>query len=180
MQDESKCPARKTPPFRINLDPKDSKTEIRLLAIRALHRLQNPADPNDPVVQEFLASLRDPKATVRRLAVEKVALRRDVLDQIVLHTRDVDAAVRLAAFRRLSKLPRALKILQRQRIVKSGFCDENEKVRRYVGSTLAAAWFEEYGCDYLELVMALRLDGDEEDVLNTVRCAELVLRAVFR
>lgn len=47
---------------------------------------------------------------MRKLCVEKIACRQDVIQHLVQRTRDIDANVRLAAFKRLTKFANFLKV----------------------------------------------------------------------
>lgn len=84
--------------------------EVRLLAINALHRLQDPKDFNDPVINEYIKVMYDANARVRRLIVEKIACIKPVIPHIVSRTRDVDVGVRTAAYTKLTKMAQALRV----------------------------------------------------------------------
>lgn len=45
---------------------------------------------------------------------------------------------------------------------------------------MVSLWFEQYDCDCLQLIKAVRLDADEKDVAETVKVAEFALKCIFR
>ncbi|CAG9771341.1 unnamed protein product [Ceutorhynchus assimilis] len=158
---------------------RDSKGDIRIQAILALYRLQNLEDPEDPVIAEFIYLLHDYLAKVRKVVVEKIAIRRDVVNFIIKRTRDVDINVRLAAFKRISKLVRALKIDERVTVLMGGKYDSCEKNRNYVCTELLSSWWEIYNYDILLLMKSLRLDADEKDIQQTSSVFEYVLNQFY-
>ncbi|XP_044749258.1 condensin complex subunit 3-like isoform X2 [Coccinella septempunctata] len=119
-------------------------------------------------------------AKVRRLCVSKVALRKDVIPILLSKLRDVDIAVRLAAFNRLTKIPRSLKIEQRRLVLLSASLDTSGKVTSYVESTMLPAWLQHFDDNFHTFMKAIRLDANESDVKTTNTICEFILRTLFK
>ncbi|CAH1112883.1 unnamed protein product [Psylliodes chrysocephalus] len=159
----------------------DTKSAVRQHAVITLHRLQNPANPDDVIISELIHLMNsDCYPKVRQLCVEKIAARRDVVCHILMRTRDVDPNVRLAAFKRLSKFAGFLKISEKRLVLHSGFLDKSENVKEYISSGLIKAWLEFYENNILIFMKSIRLDADEKDIENTVELFENVLKVIFR
>ncbi|XP_017772848.1 PREDICTED: condensin complex subunit 3-like isoform X2 [Nicrophorus vespilloides] len=159
---------------------KDERESVRLQAVCAIFSLQDPSDPDCPVVNELSTQMMgDPSAKVRKLCLEKVGLRQDILENIIMKTRDVNVKVRLAAYTRCSLIPKAFKVIQRQKLIKYGFTDENESIRMYMHEHFVTSWFECYEEDYLMFINSLCLDSDFKDCKETSVVVEHVLSAFF-
>ncbi|CAH0547544.1 unnamed protein product [Brassicogethes aeneus] len=160
---------------------RDPKSVIRMQAVISLHRLQDPTNPDDRIINEFNHLLKsDHFSKVRQLCVEKIAIKRETVPQIVSRIRDVDANVRLAAFKRLSKIPDVIKIADRRMIIHTGFIDSSEKIVDYIKSTFIPLWLEHYQNNIIDLMKSIRLDADERDIEETTRLVELVLPTFFK
>ena len=79
---------------------KDKVVDIRGQAVTALQRLQDPRDPDCPIIRAFLFHLAcDPSALVRKMVVKCIGATRMTLPHILKRTKDVDEGVRKAAFK---------------------------------------------------------------------------------
>ncbi|XP_076251973.1 condensin complex subunit 3-like isoform X2 [Rhynchophorus ferrugineus] len=158
----------------------DPKTVVRLLAIRVLYRLQDPQDPEDRIHSEFLKIIRnDMHAKVRELCVEKIILNRSIIEQIIKRTRDIDVSVRLVAFKRLSGIVKSLKIGDRRTILTAGIYDLSEKVQKFVYSVFLDTWLKSFDNDIFVLMEALRYDGDEKDINETLHLYKNILHKFY-
>ncbi|KAJ8969400.1 hypothetical protein NQ317_010308, partial [Molorchus minor] len=101
---------------------------------------------------------------VRQLCIENIAARKDVIGHILSRTTDIDANVRLAAFRRLSHFAKYLKTVLK-------------KIKTFVSTPLINAWLEEYNGNILELLKSIRLDADEKDIEKTAVLYKYILTA---
>jgi condensin complex subunit 3 len=95
---------------------RDPKSVIRCQAIIALHRLQDPTDPQDPIICRLCAMLdSDFNSKVRQLCLEKIAFNKHTMPFVLNRIRDVDANVRLTVFQKLCSIAKYLKVSQVQR-----------------------------------------------------------------
>ncbi|XP_050503996.1 condensin complex subunit 3-like isoform X1 [Diabrotica virgifera virgifera] len=159
---------------------RDPKNVVRQQAIIALYRLQEPGNPEDEILSEFIRLMNsDTFPKVRQLCVEKVAVRSDVIAYMLIRIRDNDPKVRVAAYKRLSGFPKFLKISEKQQVLCSGFFDKCEEVNEFVKSTLIKSWLDFYDNNILKFMKSLRLDADEKDIKDTVEIFEKVLGVIF-
>lgn len=78
----------------------DKVAEIRAQAVTALQRLQDPADPDCPIIRAYLHHLKvDPSALVRRTVIKCIGASKTTLKPILQRIRDVDDQVRKAAYK---------------------------------------------------------------------------------
>ena len=83
---------------------RDKVAEIRAQAVTALFRLQNPRDPDCPVIKAFLFHLGcDPSALVRRTIIKNIGSSKIVLGFIIKRISDTDETVRVAAYKFLAE-----------------------------------------------------------------------------
>ncbi|XP_030761166.1 condensin complex subunit 3 isoform X2 [Sitophilus oryzae] len=147
---------------------KDPKPIIRLQALIALVRLQDPMNPECPVIQSFMSCLKDPSHIVRREAVKRIAPNAVTIPKLKDRTRDVNANVRCAAFIHCGDLGLPLfRIIQRQHILWSGFNEQNSVVMKVFLNYFLPKWLSSVKGDYMTFFNAIRLDSDETDVSET-------------
>ncbi|KAL3284965.1 hypothetical protein HHI36_019094 [Cryptolaemus montrouzieri] len=159
----------------------DPKLEVRLEAILALHRFQEKFNPLDEIINTFkILIVGDRFSKVRRLCLEKIALRGDVMPTILTAIRDVDIGVRLAAFKRLTKLPRALNIEQRRFILMSASHEQSEKIKSFIESSFIPEWLSHFENSIHLFMKAIRLDAREDDVNETNMLCEFILKIIFK
>lgn len=159
----------------------DPKLEVRLEGILALHRFQEIENPLDKIIDTFKTLIEhDRLAKIRRLCVSKIALREDVIPLILSKLRDVDTGVRLAAFTRLSKVPRSLKIEQRRLVLLAASLDSSDKIKSYIESTMLPAWMMHFDDNFHTFMKAIRLDANESDVKGTNNLSEFILKSLFK
>ncbi|KAJ8947573.1 hypothetical protein NQ318_010085 [Aromia moschata] len=132
------------------------------LAVNALHRLQDPCNPEDLIIPQFINLMNcDSFAKVRQNCVENVACSRDVIGHIIARARDVD-------------------ISEKRCLILAGFLDKSEKVKSFVSTFVIKSWLEHYQNNILEFLKSIRLDADEKDIEITLDLYEHILGAFFK
>ncbi|NXK06534.1 CND3 protein, partial [Herpetotheres cachinnans] len=154
---------------------KDKFSNVRIQAVLALSRLQDPKDENCPVVNIYNILLEnDSNSEVRRAVLSCIAPSARTLPKIVGRTMDVKEAVRKLAYEVLAEKVhmRALSIAQRVKLLQQGFNDRSDAVKEVMKKKLLQAWLRLTDGDVLELLHRL-------DVENCPEVAIPVLKAIF-
>ncbi|XP_009646327.1 condensin complex subunit 3 [Egretta garzetta] len=154
---------------------KDKFSNVRIQAVLALSRLQDPKDENCPVVNIYNTLLEnDSNSEVRRAVLSCIAPSARTLPKIVGRTMDVKEAVRKQAYEVLAEKVhmRALSIAQRVKLLQQGLNDRCDAVKEVMKKKLLQAWLRLTEGDVLELLHRL-------DVENCPEVAIPVLNAVF-
>ncbi|NXW62073.1 CND3 protein, partial [Eurystomus gularis] len=154
---------------------KDKFSNVRIQAVLALSRLQDPKDENCPVVNIYNTLLEnDSNSEVRRAVLSCIAPSARTLPKIVGRTMDVKEAVRKMAYEVLAEKVhmRALSIAQRVKLLQQGLNDRSDAVKDVMKKKLLQAWLRLTEGDILELLHRL-------DVENCTEVASPVLNAVF-
>ncbi|XP_050194722.1 condensin complex subunit 3 [Myiozetetes cayanensis] len=153
---------------------KDKFSNVRIQAVLALARLQDPKDENCPVVNIYSILLEnDSNSEVRRAVLSCIAPSARTLPVIVGRTMDVKEAVRKLAYEVLAEKVhmRALSIAQRVKLLQQGLNDRSDAVKE-VMRKLLQVWLQFTEGDVLELLHRL-------DVENCPEVAIQVLNALF-
>lgn len=122
---------------------RDRNAAVRLEAILALSRLQNPEDREDPVIELFIHSMEvDPSPFVRKAVLLNIAITSLTLKHILRRIRDSSDSVRATAFRVLSEKVdvRSLSIKQKVSLVSAGNGDRSSTVRNIFTSMVRDQW----------------------------------------
>ncbi|NXG24149.1 CND3 protein, partial [Grallaria varia] len=154
---------------------KDKFSNVRIQAVLALSRLQDPKDENCPVVNIYNTLLEnDSNSEVRRAVLSCIAPSARTLPVIVGRTMDVKEAVRKLAYEVLAEKVhmRALSIAQRVKLLQQGLNDRSDAVKEVMKKKLLQAWLQFTEGDVLELLHRL-------DVENCPEVAIPVLNAMF-
>ncbi|XP_071411317.1 condensin complex subunit 3 isoform X1 [Pithys albifrons albifrons] len=154
---------------------KDKFSNVRIQAVLALSRLQDPKDENCPVVNIYNTLLEnDSNSEVRRAVLSCIAPSARTLPVIVGRTKDVKEAVRKLAYEVLAEKVhmRALSIAQRVKLLQQGLNDRSDVVKEVMKKKLLQAWLQFTEGDVLELLHRL-------DVENCPEVAIPVLNAMF-
>ncbi|NXQ39780.1 CND3 protein, partial [Catharus fuscescens] len=154
---------------------KDKFPSVRIQAVLALSRLQDPKDENCPVVNIYSTLLEnDSNSEVRRAVLSCIAPSERTLPKIVGRTMDVREAVRKLAYEVLAEKVhmRALTIAQRVKLLQQGLNDRSDAVKEVMKKKLLQAWLQFTEGDVLELLHRL-------DVENCPEVAISVLNAMF-
>ncbi|XP_056629593.1 condensin complex subunit 3-like isoform X2 [Diorhabda sublineata] len=159
----------------------DPKPTVRLQAVLALIRLQDPMNAESPVNKAYLSLIVDANIQIRVEVVKNIAIYNISVLQIVNRLRDVDSNVRITAFRRCADLgPRLFKIFERQHILMCGLSESVPKVRNVFIENLLPKWLNTYENNYITFLNALKLDADENDIVNTEKITKDVLNLLFK
>lgn len=153
---------------------KDKSPSVRTQAVTALERLQDPSDPECPVVKAFLFHMcMDPSADVRTVVLMCLGRSKYSLPYIRNRIHDVKDTVRKQAYVSLSKVSiRSHSIKDRELILSQGLKERSDSVRDTVEKVLLPNWFENCHENFLDFLHAL-------DVENSVIC-ESALKVLFR
>ncbi|KAF5277007.1 hypothetical protein FQR65_LT16086 [Abscondita terminalis] len=159
----------------------DNQAPVRCQAICAVYRLQDALNKDCRIVTRLRMHMNsDPSSMVRKVCTEKIHINRDVLVSLVLRTRDINSNVRLAALKRLSILPKALKISERHSVLINGFSDVSKTNVQYVRTHFVKSWFNLYENDYFSLIHSLRLCFAEKDIEDSTKVIELIVNALLK
>ncbi|XP_064305277.1 condensin complex subunit 3 isoform X1 [Phalacrocorax carbo] len=153
----------------------DKFSNVRIQAVLALSRLQDPKDENCPVVNIYSTLLEnDSNSEVRRAVLSCIAPSARTLPKIVGRTMDVKEGVRKQAYEVLAEKVhmRALSIAQRVKLLQQGLNDRSDAVKEVIKKKLLQAWLQFTEGDVLELLHRL-------DVENCPEVAGPVLNALF-
>ncbi|CAH8842031.1 unnamed protein product [Trichobilharzia szidati] len=140
----------------------DVKVSVRVEAIKAISRMQDPNDAQCSVVEAFMWLTRhDPTAEVRRAAAAAMVLTTRTLGHLLERCRDVADNVRRTAYKILAdrSIIRPLSIAKRIRILQDGLSDRSEDVRKAT-KALILSWFNASNRD--PILLLHRLDPECE------------------
>ncbi|NXT63003.1 CND3 protein, partial [Chaetops frenatus] len=153
----------------------DKFPNVRVQAILALSRLQDPEDENCPVVNSYSTLLEnDSNSDVRHAVLSCIAPSKWTLPIIVGRTKDMKEAVRKLAYEVLAEKfhTRALTIAQRVKVLQQGLNDRSDAVKEAMKKKLLKAWLRLAEGDVLKFLCRL-------DVENYPEVAIPVLKAIF-
>ncbi|KAL0596530.1 Condensin complex subunit 3 [Plecturocebus cupreus] len=154
---------------------KDKIPNVRIQAVLALSRLQDPKDDECPVVNAYATLIEnDSNSEVRRAVLSCIAPSAKTLPKIVGRTKDVKEAVRKLAYQVLAEKVhmRALSIAQRVMLLQQGLNDRSDAVKQAMQKHLLQGWLQFSEGNILELLHRL-------DVENSSEVAVSVLNALF-
>ncbi|XP_015584822.1 condensin complex subunit 3 [Cephus cinctus] len=153
----------------------DKSPKVRAQAVFALHRLQDPADEQCPIIKMFIFHLsKDPHAEVRKAVLTNMGKSQKTLQAALKRTRDINDTVRKIAYIFISKITvRSLTIKQREQLLSDGLKDRSEIVRDSVKKVLLPSWLQHFQGDYVNLLRAL-------DAENAMETGILVLNTLFQ
>lgn len=154
---------------------KDKIPNVRIQAVLALSRLQDPKDDECPVANAYAALIEnDSNPEVRRAVLSCIAPSAKTLSKIVSRTKDVKEAVRKLAYQVLSEKVhmRALSIAQRVMLLQQGLSDRSDAVKQATQKHLLQGWLRFTDGNILELLHRL-------DIENSSEVAVSVLNALF-
>ncbi|XP_063777512.1 condensin complex subunit 3 [Pseudophryne corroboree] len=153
----------------------DRVPNVRIQAVLALARLQDPSDVNCPVSNAYMHLLEnDLNAEVRRAVLSCIAPSARTLPKIVGRTMDVKELVRKLAYQVLAEKVhiRALSIAQRVKLLQQGLNDRSVAVKEIMQKKLLQSWLKYTEGNILELLHRL-------DVENSPEVAVSALNAMF-
>ncbi|XP_052055160.1 condensin complex subunit 3 [Apodemus sylvaticus] len=154
---------------------KDKIPNVRIQAVLALSRLQDPKDDDCPVVDAYVTLIEnDSNSEVRRAVLSCIAPSAKTLPKIVGRTKDIKDAVRKLAYQVLAEKVhlRAMSIAQRVLLLQQGLNDRSDAVKQAVQKHLLQGWLRLTEGNILELLHRL-------DVENSSDVAVSVLHSLF-
>ncbi|MGH0134623.1 UNVERIFIED_CONTAM: hypothetical protein FKN15_023538 [Acipenser sinensis] len=154
---------------------KDTFPNVRIQAVLAMARLQDPQDGDCPTINAYMLLLEnDSNSEVRRAVLSCIAPSAMTLPKILGRTRDVNENVRKLAYQVLAeKVPlRALSIAQRVELLQQGLNDRCGAVQEVVQKKLLQTWLRLLEGNVLELLHRL-------DIENCPGVAVAALNAMF-
>ncbi|XP_020025767.2 condensin complex subunit 3 [Castor canadensis] len=154
---------------------KDKIPNVRIQAVLALSRLQDPKDDECPVVNAYATLIEnDSNPEVRRAVLSCIAPSAKTLPKIVERTKDVKENVRKLAYQIVAEKVhmRAMSIAQRVMLFQQGLNDRSDAVKQAMQKHLLQSWLRFTEGNILELLHRL-------DVENSSEVAVSVLNALF-
>lgn len=152
---------------------RDKFPNVRMWAVKALARLQDPENPNCPLTKELMRLMSsDSAAAVRVAATDHILVTKAILPHLVSRVRDIKPEVRIAALEHIAKDVdvRHLSVDQRCTIVQYGLNDRDAACKR--------------ACDSLVLKWCALLDFNVPKLLSLLNLAmnenvvELLAKAI--
>ncbi|KAK1346029.1 hypothetical protein QTO34_008498 [Cnephaeus nilssonii] len=134
---------------------KDKIPNVRIQAVLALSRLQDPKDDECPVANAYVTLIEnDSNPEVRRAVLSCIIPSGKTLSKIVGRTKDVKEAVRKLAYQVLGEKVhmRAMSIAQRVMLLQQGLNDRAEAVKQATQKHLLQGWLRFSEGNILELL----------------------------
>ncbi|XP_062991404.1 condensin complex subunit 3 [Elgaria multicarinata webbii] len=144
---------------------KDKVPNVRVQAVLALSRLQDPKDNDCPVVNIYINLIEnDSNPEVRRAVLSCIGPSAKTLPKILGRTMDVKETVRKLAYQVLAEKVhmKALTIAQRVKLLQQGLNDRSESVKEVVQKQLLQAWLRLAEGNVLELLHRLDVESCPE------------------
>ncbi|XP_062540619.1 condensin complex subunit 3 [Armigeres subalbatus] len=160
---------------------RDVAPNVRVQAVLALQRLQNPDDPEDCVFRTYIYHLdTDPSPKVRQTIISSLGRNYRTIPYIIERLWDVEERVRRHTYLQMSSYPvKQYKVAQRLTFLEQGLNDHSEAVRKVVKNVMIPQWFESYQKDYVAFVKALKIDADEKELKRFRTTGKLALFEIF-
>uniref|UniRef100_A0A182FI79 Nuclear condensin complex subunit 3 C-terminal domain-containing protein n=2 Tax=Anopheles albimanus TaxID=7167 RepID=A0A182FI79_ANOAL len=161
---------------------RDISQHVRVQAVLALQRLQDPTNPEDAVSRAYIYHLdKDPSPKVRQTIITSLGRNYRSLSHIIDRLWDVDERVRRHTYMQMSSYPvRQYKVAQRLKFLEQGLTDHSESVKKVVRNVMIPQWIESYQRDYIAFVEALKLDADEKEIERFRNTAKMTLLEIFK
>uniref|UniRef100_A0A182QAY6 Nuclear condensin complex subunit 3 C-terminal domain-containing protein n=1 Tax=Anopheles farauti TaxID=69004 RepID=A0A182QAY6_9DIPT len=161
---------------------RDTSQHVRVQAVLALQRLQDPNSSEDPVVRAYIYHLdKDPSPKVRQAVITSLGRNYRLIPYVLERLWDVDERVRRHAYMQMSSYPvRQYKVAQRLKFLEQGLTDHSEAVQKVMCNVMIPQWIESYQRDYVAFVEALKLDADEKDMDRFCKTSKMVLMVIFK
>ncbi|EDS29244.1 cap-G [Culex quinquefasciatus] len=160
---------------------RDVTPSVRVQAVLALQRLQDPEDPEDDVFRIYIFHMEsDVSPIVRQAVITSLGRNYRTIPYILERLWDVDERVRRHTYIQMSSYPvKQYKVAQRLTFLEQGLNDHSDKVQRVVKNVLIPQWFESYQKNYVAFVKALKIDADEKEMERFAKTAKLALGEIF-
>lgn len=160
---------------------RDINANVRVQAVYALMRLQDPEDPNDRVIRAYIFHIEfDPSPKVRQATITAVAKNSRTIAVVIGRLWDVDEKVRRHTICQMAKFPvRQYKIIQRLKIIEQALKDQSNSVRQACTRILLPQWIESYQRNYIAFITSLKVDATEEELYQFKKVAIDALMEIF-
>uniref|UniRef100_A0AAG5D889 Nuclear condensin complex subunit 3 C-terminal domain-containing protein n=1 Tax=Anopheles atroparvus TaxID=41427 RepID=A0AAG5D889_ANOAO len=160
---------------------RDVSQQVRVQAVLALQRLQDPSSPEDSVVRAYTYHLdKDPSSKVRQTIISCLGRNYRSIPHILERLWDADERVRRHTYMQMSSYPvRQYKVAQRLKFLEQGLKDHSDSVRKVVRNVMIPQWIESYQRDYVAFVEALKLDADEQEMDRFRKTSKMALFEIF-
>ncbi|XP_058066104.1 condensin complex subunit 3 [Anopheles bellator] len=160
---------------------RDSSQHVRVQAVLALQRLQDPTTPEDGVSRAYIYHLdKDPAAKVRQTIITSLGRNYRSLPHIIERLWDVEERVRRHTYMQMSSFPvRQYKVSQRLKFLEQGLEDHSESVRKVVRNVMIPQWIESYQRDYVAFIEGLKIDADDQEIERFHKTSKMVLFEVL-
>lgn len=161
---------------------RDINQNVRLQAVYALMRLQNPEDPNDKVIGAYIFHIEsDPSPKVRQATITAVAKNMRTIPILINRFWDSDEKVRRHTVLQMCKFPvRQYKIMQRLKILEQVLKDQSHIVKQACTRIMLPQWIESYNRNYVAFISSLMMDATEEELIRFRKVAIDALVEIFR
>ena len=161
---------------------RDRAPNVRLWAIQAVSRLQNPEDEDNYLIAELLRLMcTDISTDIRVAAVETICICSQSLPGVVERIRDIKTEVRCAAIDALRKAKvgvRHLNTALRAQIVQYGLNDRENKVK-YSARALIFSWIDDLDSNVPKLFHYLNLHSNRVDANQAEKQCQHVAFAIM-
>ena len=163
---------------------RDRAPNVRLWAVQAVGRLQNPEDDDNYLIAELLRLMcTDTSTDIRIAAVETICICSQSLPGVVERIRDIQPDVRCAAINALRKAKvgvRHLNTALRAQIVQYGLNDREEKVK-YSTRALIFSWIDsnDLNSNVPKLFHYLNLHSNKVDANQAERHCQYIAFAIM-
>ena len=157
----------------------DKVPVVRVQAINALARLQDPTDAGCEIIAAYMARMAsDNSPEVRRAALHQIAVSKKTLPAIVARTRDTKEAIRRHAYRMIGDKVEvtALTIAQRMQLLECGLFDRTAAVKSACADMLCNSWLVSLGQDPIRLLRCLDLGGETDATTCEQAIAAVLMR----
>ena len=161
---------------------KDVSPTVRVHAIHALQRLQDPENNEDPVLKAYVYHMEfDPAVKVRQATLTAVGKRFGIIPHILDRLHDADEKVRRHVYLQMSSYSvKSYKISHRLQFLESGLYDRSESVHKTVLNIFLPSWISAYEYNYVEFVAAIKLDNKDEEIQRFRKIAQIALTEIFK
>ena len=161
---------------------KDVSPTVRVHAIHALQRLQDPENNEDPVLKAYVYHMEfDPAVKVRQATLTAIGKRFGIIPHILDRLQDADEKVRRHVYLQMSSYSvKSYKISHRLQFLESGLYDRSESVHKTVLNIFLPSWISAYEFNYVEFVSAIKLDNKDEEIERFRKIAQIALTEIFK
>ncbi|EDV20086.1 uncharacterized protein TRIADDRAFT_32599, partial [Trichoplax adhaerens] len=153
----------------------DKVPAVRIQAVRAVARLQDPTDEDCIVIKKYIELIsKDSSAEVRRAVLANIAINALTLPEIIERTKDIKESVRRVAYQVLAERVgiKSLTINQRLDLLENGLKDRSKGIQLICKGKLLTNWLVSLGSNVLVLLQHL-------DVENATKTIQSVLNMLF-